>query len=300
MKKKAKKGKRVLGVVCCGVALFVGGRMVIDKIVPNQKVVKAEEDEQLKCSLQKTDEEREVNLSFQKANEMVDGFYSGLFHMPLQPIANKEFTGEVREVYKKMQPFVEKYSDPKWSTIPEAEYDYTFSTVADVNAFFGFDMILHPLEQEEKVCVQIFGGNTGAIHAAYINTDYTLGGQKVKIANIIATEYSQYPTGVLASCGHTEMFSHLISLYAGMNGTSDDYTIEIMSTKDFSCNQSCYACRDLEVTVLETKQKDLVTVEMYFVINGVMYVAGMEVPEDQVADANTTLKGIVEKYVQQM
>lgn len=286
LKKKTKIGKKVLGIACCAGVLVVGGLLVADKVFLNQTVVKADED-------------KKSNQSFQKAEEPVDGIYSGLFHMSLKPIANKEFTGEVTEVYEKLQPFAEKYSDPKWSTIPEAEYDYTFSTVAEANEFLGFDKILHPLEKEEKVCMEFFGGNTGAIHAAYMNTDYTLDGKKVKIANIIATEYSQYPTGALGSCGHTEMFSHLVSLFAGIDGTGN-YTIEIMSDKDFSYNQSFYSCGDLDVTVLETKQDDLVAVEAYFVIDGILYVAGMEVPQEQVADANSTLKEIVEIYAEQM
>lgn len=73
-----------------------------------------------------------------------------------------------------------------------------------------------------------------------------------------------------------------------------------MSEKDFSYNQSFYSCGHLYVTVLETKQDDLVTMEAYFVIDGILYVAGMIVPQEQVADANATLKGIVEIYAEQM
>lgn len=286
LKKKTRIGKKVLVLTCCAGGVVIGGLLVANKVFCNQQaVVKVEEDNKTKRLFQKEEE--------------VDGIYSGLFNMPLKPIKNSEFTGEAKEVYEKLQPFAEKYSDPKWSTIPEAKYDYTFPTVAKANEFLGFDKILHPLENEEKVCVELFGGNTGAIHAAYINTEYTLDGQKVKIANIIATEYSQYPTGALGSCGHTEMLSHLVSLFAGIDGTGD-YTIEIMSDKDFSYNQSFYSCGDLDVTVLETKQDNLVIVEVYFVIDGILYVAGMEVPQEQVANANTTLKEIVQNYVKQM
>lgn len=285
--RKPKLVKKVLGLACCAGVLVVGGLLVADKVFLNHLTVV------------KADEDKKSNRSFQKAEETIDGIYSGLFNMPLKPIANEEFTGEVTEVYEKLQPFAEKYSDPKWSTIPEAKYEYTFPTVAKANTFLGFDKILHPLEKEEKVCMELFGGNTGFIHAAYINTDYILDGQKVKIANIIATEYSQYPTGTFGSCGHTEMFSHLVSLFAGMDGTGE-YKIEIMSDKDFSYNQSFYSCGDLDVTVLETKQDDLVTVEAYFVIDGILYVAGMEVSQEQVTDANVALKEIAKIYEKQM